>query len=462
MKNPSLTSKHGGQRRCSWSWIFLSFFSIAYLSIPVLLVNNDDIYQVHVLLFYPGPSYLIGWIPTSLSLARSKCVVVVVRASRFFLSRPLEIILIIRWREIVARSLSLSGFRREKGEITWQMQTNSRERVKQRESERRKRFNIPSEVSNSLPVLDRQWLFECTFSLHYRSSLSISLTWSILVRFRPRNTTMEASLGRGYSIHEDFGVTDFYSPPSSLIDETEEQDDDLFYPEDEEHSEQPSIVPTQETILPSSLIEEISSMNLSESFIDSARLHSSLPIDALKSPSLKLISTGSTPPPTPLVSYRPFIPASSTATTTSFPTMTMNTHLPVSPPRSTAINLNNWSLGTSTTEIRNSSALFSRPVDSTPKTATAASSGLLTPTSIDRYFASQRRLSDSTSRSSTSKIKSQCLKLTSFFCVCSSTRTPDAHRSTSLSLSKQTLFDLSIQRWIEQWFASLNLLLLIN
>ena len=87
---------------------------------------------------------------------------------------------------------------------------------------------------------------------------------------------MEASLGRGYSIHEDFGVTDFYSPPSSLIDETEEQDDDLFYPEDEEHNEQPSIVPTQETILPSSLIEEISLMNLSKSLTYSARLHSSV------------------------------------------------------------------------------------------------------------------------------------------------------------------------------------------
>ena len=219
---------------------------------------------------------------------------------------------------------------------------------------------------------------------------------------------MEASLGRGYSIHEDFGVTDFYSPPSSLIDETEEQDDDLFYPEDEEHDEQqPSIVPTQETILPSSLIEEISSMNLSKSSISSISSPNclSVRIDSLKSPSLKLIATGSTPPPTPLVSYRPFIPASSPATTASFPTMTMNTHLPVSPPRSTEINLNNWSLGAQATEIRNSSALFSRPLDSTPKTATTASAGLLTPTSIDRYFASQRRLSDSTSRSSNSKIQ---------------------------------------------------------
>ena len=78
---------------------------------------------------------------------------------------------------------------------------------------------------------------------------------------------METSLGRGYSIHEDFGLTDFYSPPSSIIDEIDEQEDDIFYAEEEEHDEKLSIVPTQDPTLPSSLIEEINHLNLSKSIL---------------------------------------------------------------------------------------------------------------------------------------------------------------------------------------------------
>ena len=37
---------------------------------------------------------------------------------------------------------------------------------------------------------------------------------------------METALGRGYSINDESGLTDFYSPPSSIVDEDEEQDDD--------------------------------------------------------------------------------------------------------------------------------------------------------------------------------------------------------------------------------------------
>lgn len=78
---------------------------------------------------------------------------------------------------------------------------------------------------------------------------------------------METSLGRGYSIHEDFGLTDFYSPPSSVIDDIDEHEDDVLYPEDEEHDEQNSTVPSQDPTLPSSLIDEINSLNISKLFI---------------------------------------------------------------------------------------------------------------------------------------------------------------------------------------------------
>jgi hypothetical protein len=71
---------------------------------------------------------------------------------------------------------------------------------------------------------------------------------------------METSLGRGYSLHEESGLTDFYSPPSSIIDEDEE----FSYPEDEEVEEEEdlSIVSTNNITLSSSSVNEIKSMNL--------------------------------------------------------------------------------------------------------------------------------------------------------------------------------------------------------
>ena len=105
-----------------------------------------------------------------------------------------------------------------------------------------------------------------------------------------------------------------------------------------------------------------------------------------------------TPPPTPLIPRRLLDPISSA--TNDFQKMTINTNLPLTPPRSADVTNTNWSLG-SANEIRNNNSLFSRVTDATPKTTTSAN--LLTPTSIDRYLTSHRRLSDSTFASSTSE-----------------------------------------------------------
>ena len=75
---------------------------------------------------------------------------------------------------------------------------------------------------------------------------------------------METSLGHGYLTHEDFGLTDFYSPPSSVVDDADEHDDDLSYPEDDEHDQRIAILPSQDPTLPSSLIDEINCLNLSK------------------------------------------------------------------------------------------------------------------------------------------------------------------------------------------------------
>ena len=92
---------------------------------------------------------------------------------------------------------------------------------------------------------------------------------------------METSLGRGYSIHEDFGLTDFYSPPSSVIDDIDEHDDDHLNAEDEEHDEQISTVPSQDPTLPSSLIDEINSLNLSKNFPSIKKSNSNLNVLSL-------------------------------------------------------------------------------------------------------------------------------------------------------------------------------------
>lgn len=75
---------------------------------------------------------------------------------------------------------------------------------------------------------------------------------------------METSLGRGYSINEDFGMTDFYSPPSSVIDEIDEHEDDVLYPEDGEQDESSLTVSTTDTALPESLLEDINKLTLSK------------------------------------------------------------------------------------------------------------------------------------------------------------------------------------------------------
>ena len=84
---------------------------------------------------------------------------------------------------------------------------------------------------------------------------------------------MESILGRGYSINEESDLIEQYSPLSSTIDEDLEQDDDLFYPDEdnnnnvevEEEGDNPSNVPTSSngTHLTSS-IDEISGMGLSK------------------------------------------------------------------------------------------------------------------------------------------------------------------------------------------------------
>ncbi len=112
-----------------------------------------------------------------------------------------------------------------------------------------------------------------------------------------------------------------------------------------------------------------------------------------------------TPPPTPLIPRRLLEPINSA--TNAFQSMTINTNLPLTPPRSADVTNTNWTLGSSTNEIRNNNnninnSLFSRTIDTTPKTTTSAN--LLTPTSIDRYFAGHRRSSDSAFTPSTSKL----------------------------------------------------------
>jgi hypothetical protein len=106
----------------------------------------------------------------------------------------------------------------------------------------------------------------------------------------------------------------------------------------------------------------------------------------------------STPPPTPLIPRCLLDPISSA--TTAFQNMALNTSLPLTPPRSADVNITNWSPATVTNEHRNTSALFTRINDTLPKATTTT--GLLTPSSMDRYLTGHRRLSDSTFTSSTS------------------------------------------------------------
>ena len=154
----------------------------------------------------------------------------------------------------------------------------AKERIREREREREIKtlYFLKSESKlverNSLSVLAIQrYRVQGHFLLE-----SFSISAYITVRVTPMNIGMETTLGRGYSMNEDFGVADFYSPPSSIVDELEELDDDLFYPGDEaqEGDEQQQQQPPQQqqqpfssdTPLPLTLVDEMSSLNLSKSF----------------------------------------------------------------------------------------------------------------------------------------------------------------------------------------------------
>ena len=235
---------------------------------------------------------------------------------------------------------------------------------------------------------------------------------------------METSLGRGYSINEDFAITDFYSPPSSVIDEIDEPEEDSFYPEDGEQDEQLCIVPDPETNLPDSFLEHINTLTLSESSINQykeklmKKIISGTDLSTSKSSTLKVIPTGTTPPPTPQNPYRLFMPPSSlasstttitstaapTATMTNFQSTTINNQLPISSSRNNDTLLRTWPLTDSNNEIRSNNLLFSRPMENSLKTAASTNhSSLMSSTCIGRYFTDHRQLSDTNSRPSTSK-----------------------------------------------------------
>jgi len=180
---------------------------------------------------------------------------------------------------------------------------------------------------------------------------------------------METVLGRGYSINDESGLTDFYSPPSSIVDEDEEHDDDLFYPEEE-------VELVDNPTLPTSSIIETSETNSENGF-------SSL--------SLKLLPAEPTPPPTPLVPRRSFDPVQNAAA--AFQKMALNVNPPMTPSRSTDPSAVNWSFGAAT-----SNSMFPVATEHVPKTPTGTH--LLTPTSMDRYLLEHRPHADSMYQSS--------------------------------------------------------------
>lgn len=263
---------------------------------------------------------------------------------------------------------------------------------------------------------------------------------------------METSLGRGYSINEDFGMTDFYSPPSSVIDEIDEHEDDVLYPEDGEQDESSLTVSTTDTALPESLLEDINKLTLI-----TERSHT-------KSTPLKLLPTGSTPPPTPLVLCRPFLPSNLTTTTTTPSAMTSMTSTPsssssssastvstmrITQPDSTSLNVNNllpissirnnnnaspkiWHMAGSTADVRNSTNLsFSSSSNNLLKTNTSTSNlNHLTTTNMDFYFTGNHSLADSQPRSSS--------VLDSSSSMISSSTLPNS-RPTSLSTANQEM-----------------------
>lgn len=200
---------------------------------------------------------------------------------------------------------------------------------------------------------------------------------------------MEAALGRGYLMNEEFGLTDFYSPPSSIVDEEEEKDDDLFYPEEENHE-----IETDPNIaLPSSSIQEIKDSNISTLENHSRKKNISFSFKGWLKPSpLKLMSIEATPPPTPLIPRRLLDPINNT--TTAFQNMIINTNLSITPTKSTDVAITSWSLTTPSIN-----PLF--PV--TKMNPSKPTANLLTPTNMDRYLMEHRHSSDSICKASTSK-----------------------------------------------------------
>ena len=220
---------------------------------------------------------------------------------------------------------------------------------------------------------------------------------------------MEPLLGRGHLVNDESDLIDRYSPLSSTNNEDLEQDDDLFYTEEEhvpveekgvvlgslgtdEDNESTSTLPTTSTTRSSSSIDEISGMGFGkpiDRFTSSRSTCLLLDQGAFKPPAFKMMSVESTPPPTPLIPRCLLDPMSTT--TSAFQNMTLNNTLPMTPPRSADVNGSNWPLTNSTTDHRNTHSLFPRTTDTLSKPTTS----LLTPPSMDRYLTGHRRLSDS-------------------------------------------------------------------
>lgn len=115
------------------------------------------------------------------------------------------------------------------------------------------------------------------------------------------------------------------------------------------------------------------------------------------------MSIETTPPPTPLMQRRLLDPINQT--TTAFQSMTMNTNLPLTPPKTTDVSTPTWPLSAPSVN-----SLFPYPKTNTPQ----AKTNLLTPTNMDRYLIEHRHLSDSVYKSSRSIVYLLFLKFILF------------------------------------------------
>jgi len=198
---------------------------------------------------------------------------------------------------------------------------------------------------------------------------------------------METVLGRGYSVNDESALTDFYSPPSSVVDE----DEDIFYPEDEEE------------------IEQLPTINIEESNLE----------DDIEPSPVKLMSIETTPPSTPLLQRRLIEPINNPIV--DFQNLQINSNL--SPM--------NWSTN--------------------PKTPTT--NNLLTPTSIDRYLLEHHRLS-STSNEHQS-ISVQHTQVTNEASRLYSYMNPVDHLSaTATSFDDTSIYPRQVSPTYDSWFLS--------